>query len=102
MNGNPNCSICGKVTVAGYIRDGRVFCDDCARMLRLTPSRIGGCGQCAGNYVLSPMLGKAIQEIMRRYLGEELRPRVETWSAYYVGPPEAAEVQKDIDYIEQM
>lgn len=54
-------------------------------------------------FILDQQQGKAVQEILRRYVGEELEPRVDRASAFYLSDPDAiASVQKDIDYIEEL
>lgn len=45
--------------------------------------------------------GKAVQEILNRYVNEELRPRLHTNNSFHgVEDDEDFQVSKDIDYIE--
>lgn len=55
----------------------------------------------AHRYHLTERQGKAVQEILNRYVSEELRPKVLHISALEGDMVEEAigEVQKDIDYI---
>lgn len=50
-------------------------------------------------FVLGYDKGKQVQEILNRYVGEELMPRTNQWSPLWVDSEDAAEAQKDIDYI---
>lgn len=59
----------------------------------------------AMSYSLTNAQGRAVQEVLRRYIGEELKPQLEAsdearWSNPEETDEYVASVQKDIDYIE--